>query len=87
MCIYAYLPRPNMYAHLYKVHVCFMYDGYVKQGEGGERSKTNREIWLSKQPTFSFQVFYVHINSEKSLRKSFFKIDKLYIEIYINSFK
>lgn len=30
MCIYAYLPRPNMYAHLYKVHVCFMYDGYVK---------------------------------------------------------
>lgn len=30
MCIYAYLPRPNMYAHIYKVHVCFMYDGNVK---------------------------------------------------------
>ena len=84
MCIYAYLPRPNMYAHLYKVHVCFMYDGYVKQGEGGERSKANREKWLSKQPTFNFQVF---MYSEKSSRKSFFKIDKLYSEIYINSFK
>ena len=54
MCIYAYLPRPNMYAHMYIVHAwCFVYDGLVVKNrvKEGEWSETNHGKWLSKQPT------------------------------------